>query len=150
MRQKACIAVTISVFAVLGLAVSGVGIYLFVKKDASYDKTITARIDNKRFVGSCIYEYSFKVGNATYRGSYVTNDYCISRDTVEIKYSSGDPSHNTATIFGSFPPRKLEGIEIAGCILLAVGGTLFIAMIIFAGSMWWCCRDPRHVKPSVV
>lgn len=122
------------------------------KKDLSYDKTTTAKVIKTRYIGDCIYEYEFNVGNKTYTGSYVVNDLCLTRDVVTIKYSSSNPSHNSATIFGSFPPRKLEGIEIAGCALLGFGGTVFLIAFIASICVCYsaCCKKHDcnvHIQP---
>lgn len=149
MRQKVGIVLCLLVVAILGLAISGVGIYLFIRHDAKYDKTMTAMITNKRFIGDCIYEYTFNLNNITYRGSYVTNDLCSTRDFVDIKYDSSNPARNSATIFGSFPPRKLEGLEIAGCVLISIGGTFFIIAVLVECFVVcsWQKQDPSTVKP---
>lgn len=152
MRQKLGIAACLIGTVIIGLALSATGIYLFVKKDMRYDKEITARVTKTRYIGDCIYEYAFSVDNTTYTGSYVVNDMCLTRDRVSIKYNSNNPSHNSATIFGSFPPRKLEGIEVAGCVLLAFGGTAIIVVIIVLSCICYsaCCKKHEsNVQPSV-
>ena len=133
----------------IGSGLLGAGIYLLVHRDASFDMKTDAMITQKRYIGHCIYEYEFKVNNSTYHGSYVADTMCITQNqaTVEVKYSSKDPSHNSATIFGSFPPRKLEGLEIAGCVLIAFGSCLimisFVAICVIA-----CRKHANAVEPT--
>jgi hypothetical protein len=123
--------------ATAGLALLGGGAYTLVRTDASYDRTADATIRQRRLLGGdrydCLYDYELEVGGAAYPGSYVASDMCLHRGpSVRVKYSSEAPARNCATVFGSYPPRHLEGPEVAGAALVAAGSALLLIAIVAA------------------
>ncbi len=142
-RQKIGIAICLIVTSLISLGMSGIGIYLFVQKDASYERTITALVtDHKYIMGECFLEYSFKHDSKTYEGIYVTsNSECNTLGTVNVRYNPIDPSQNSASIKANLHPRQLEDKEIVGCVLLALGCVIYAFCMIAACLVPW--RGPQ-------
>jgi hypothetical protein len=145
MTNNVLVMIGLGTFFAIGVVLVGGGSYMLVINDKQYEGKATARIVSSKYIGDCLYTYEFSVDLMNYSGSYVANDACMkSIKSVKIAYDTKNPTRNRAMIFGSYPPRKLEGMEIAGACLIAMGSIV----VIFISACITACLIPTS-NPKV-